>query len=63
MLSVDGVKIFINESTGKFYTFNGAKIGLVRLQALYLFVDNEQRAFFRKFSNKVDVLIKQLNHE
>ena len=61
MLSVDGRKVFINEYSGKFYIISGEKIPLVTLQSLYLFIDNEQRAFYQKFVSKVDVLIRNLN--
>ena len=60
MLSIDGIKVMQNERTGKFYSFSGGKISLLGLQELYLFIDNEQRAFHRRFLNKLDNLIQTL---
>ena len=60
IISIDGLKVFKKKDTDFWLACNRQMIGSIRLQALYLFLEKEDRARRKRFEFYVDETINEL---
>ena len=60
MLDIDGLKVKIHKPSGFYVAVNDELIGTIRLQALYLFLEKEDKMRRKRFELYVDNLINKL---
>jgi hypothetical protein len=60
MISVDGLTVYQPRNDSNWYACNKKLIGTIRLQALYLFLHNEEKSRLKRFEDYVDKIINKL---
>jgi len=60
LIDIDGLKVYNPKNDLNWYACNQTRIGTYRLQALYLFLNDEENIFINKFNNYVDEVLNEL---
>jgi hypothetical protein len=60
MLSIDGLMVYQPKNDVNWFACNKKRIGTIRLQALYLFLLNEEKDRRKRFEIYVDKIINNL---
>jgi hypothetical protein len=60
MICVDGLMVHNPEGSDHWFSCNNKLIGSVRLQALYLYLHNEEKSRMRRFHVYCNNIIKEL---
>jgi hypothetical protein len=60
MLDIDGLKVKQDKASGFYVAVSDELIGSIRLQALYLFLEKEDKSRRERFELYVDKLINKL---
>lgn len=60
MLDIDGLKVKKHKASGFYVAVSDELIGSIRLQALYLFLEKEEKKYRERFELYVDNIIKKL---
>ena len=60
LIDVDGLKVYQPKDDKHWYACNKKRIGTIRLQALYLYLHNEDKERQKRFNAYVDRVINKL---
>jgi hypothetical protein len=60
LINVDGLNVYQPKRCEYWFAFNKKKIGTLRLQALYLYLHEEEKAQIQRFNKYVENIIDKL---
>jgi len=60
LIVVDGLSVYQPKGDSNWFACNNKRIGTIRLQALYLYLHNEDNARRKRFNTYVDKVINKL---